>query len=152
MEIPSPEQMLGAGSRGDSNAEAGKPSSTNTCRVSRTVTSPREEKHDVNAERSVTIKRQKKKMMDKKENLNCLPYYVHYLIPLLVAKRKKKKSSSHQLFMTLAGQHPLTDLFSTQILTLEKSFGVVAGYGVLGMAFTTVHLIPFPSLPVASLL
>lgn len=91
MEIPSPEQMLGAGSRGDSNAEAGKPSSTNICRVSRTVTSPWEGKHDVNAERSVTTKRQKKRMMDKKENLNCLPHYVHYLIPLLVAKRKKKE-------------------------------------------------------------
>lgn len=86
--------MLGAGSRGDSNAEAGNASSMYTSRVSRAVTSPLEGKHDVNAERSITIKRQKKKMMDKKENRNCLPHHVHHLIPLLVslmAKRGKKK-------------------------------------------------------------
>lgn len=100
MEIPSPEQMLGAGSRGDSNAEAGKLSSMNTSRVSRTVPSPREGKHDVNAERSVTIKRQKKKDdgQERKSELSATPCPLPYsTLSGKKKKKKEKKSSSHQL-------------------------------------------------------
>lgn len=75
------------------------------------------------------------KLMGKKENVDCLPHCVHYLVPLLVSLVKKK--NNHQLFMAITGQHAFTALFSTPILTLENdgsvSVGNVAGCTLLGM-------------------
>lgn len=67
-----------------------------------------------------------------------------------------KKVSSHHLFMTITGQHTLTALFYTQILTFKNmvpiSFDGIAGYADLEMTSHTVHWILFALLPVAFLL